>query len=162
MMSSSQNEGIWVMYHTPPNKDPLKSQTMALIAVMRGEPKDGSHRRRSNKHFKQNCGIRTTVFYATSNIQGQHSAYPKPRIPFFLFTSIGVQKWPVLVKVSAPTRLALRGSHVQRQYQKRTPLRSKSSTIKGLLYARWSSCCKAFIARKVRTIALEQSARKLS
>ncbi len=36
MMSSSQNEGIWVMYHTPPAKDLLKSQTMALIAMMRG------------------------------------------------------------------------------------------------------------------------------
>ncbi len=53
----------------------------------------------------------------------------------FLFTSIGVQKRPVLVSVSAPTRLALRGSHVWRLYQKRTPLNSKSSTIKGLFYA---------------------------
>jgi hypothetical protein len=61
--------------------------------------------------------------------------------------------WPILVEVSAPTRLALRGSHVQRQYRKRTPLRSKSSTIKRLLYAQWSSSCKAFVARKVCTIA---------
>ncbi len=87
---------------------------------------------------------------------------PKPRIPFFWFTSIGVQKWLVLVEVSAPTRLALQGSHVWRLYQKRTPLRSESSTIKGLLYAHWSSCCKTFVARKVRTIALEWSTRKLS
>ncbi len=162
MMSSSQNKGMWIMYCTPPNKHLLKSQTMALIAMMRGQPKDGYHRGRSNKHFKQNCGITTIVFYATSNIQGQHSMCPKPRIPFFLFTSIGVQKWPILVKVSAPMRLALQGSHVWRQYQKQSPLRSKSSTIKGLLYARWSSCCKAFVARKVRTITLEQSARKLT
>ncbi len=55
--------------------------------------------------------------------------------------------------VLAPTRLALRGSHVQRQYRKWTTLHSKSSTIKGLLYARWRSRCKAFVARKVRTIA---------
>ncbi len=58
-----------------------------------------------------------------------------------------------MVNVSAPTRLALWGSHVGRRYRKRTPLRSKSSTIKGLLYAQWKSRCKAFVARKVRTIA---------
>ncbi len=51
----------------------------------------------------------------------QRSVCPKPRIPFFLFTSIWVQKWPILVEVSAPTRLGLQGSHVRRQYQKRTP-----------------------------------------
>ncbi len=40
---------------------------------------------------------------------------------------------------------------------------SKSSTLKGLLYAGWRSArCEVFVARKVRTIALEQSARKLS
>ncbi len=71
----------------------------------------------------------------TSYIQGQRSVCPKPRIPFFWFTSIGVQKQPVLVSVSASTRLALQGSHVRRLYRKRTPLRSKSLTIKGLLYA---------------------------
>jgi hypothetical protein len=54
--------------------------------------------------------------------------------PFLGFTSIGVQKRPVLVEVSDPTRLGLQGSHVQRLYRKWTPLRSKSSTIKGLLY----------------------------
>jgi hypothetical protein len=57
---------------------------------------------------------------------------------------------------------------------KRTTLRSKSSTLKGLLYApikrvqyhkrttlrRLKSCCKASVARKVRTIALEQSVSK--
>ncbi len=74
-------------------------------------------------------------FYATSYVQGQHSMCPKPRIPFFWFMSIGVQKRPILVSVSAPTRLALRGSHVQRLYRKWTHLRSESSTRKGLLYA---------------------------
>ncbi len=81
---------------------------------------------------------------------------PKPRIPFFWFTSIGVQKQPILVEVLAPMRLGLRGSHVQRQYRKWTTLRSKSSTIKGLLYACWRSRCKAFVARKARTIALSK------
>ncbi len=37
---------------------------------------------------------------------------------------------------------------------------SKSSTSKGLLYAGWRSCCEAFVARKVHTIALEQSVSK--
>ncbi len=58
---------------------------------------------------------------------------PKPRIPFFWFTSIWVLKRPVLVEVSAPAWL--QGGHVRRKFQKRTTLRSKSSTLKGLLYA---------------------------
>ncbi len=36
LTSSSQNKGIRVTYHTPPTKDLLKNQTMALIAMMRG------------------------------------------------------------------------------------------------------------------------------
>ncbi len=36
LTSSSQNEGICVTYHTPPTKDLSKSQTMAIIAMMRG------------------------------------------------------------------------------------------------------------------------------
>jgi hypothetical protein len=42
---------------------------------------------------------------------------------------------PVLFEVSAPTRLCLRGSHVQRKFRQQTTLRSKSSTLKGPLYA---------------------------
>jgi hypothetical protein len=45
--------------------------------------------------------------YTTSYLQRQRSVCPKPRIPFFWFTSIGVQKQPILVEVLAPTRLAL-------------------------------------------------------
>jgi hypothetical protein len=60
---------------------------------------------------------------------------PQPRIPFFWFTSSGVHKQLVLFEVLAPTSLVLQGSHVQRQYRKRTTLRSKSRTIKRLLYA---------------------------
>jgi hypothetical protein len=63
-------------------------------------------------------------FYTTSYVQGQRSRVLNQEIPFW-FTSIGVQKQPVLVDVLAPTRLALQGSHVQRQYQKRTTLCSK-------------------------------------
>jgi hypothetical protein len=54
---------------------------------------------------------------------------------FFWFTSSGFCKQPILFEVLAPVSLFLRGSHMQRQYCKRTTLRSKSSTIKGLLYA---------------------------
>ncbi len=67
--------------------------------------------------------------------QRQGSVCPKPRIPFFLFTSIWVWKRPISVEVSAPTRLGLQGSHVRKKFRKWTTLRSESSTLKGLLYA---------------------------
>jgi hypothetical protein len=54
---------------------------------------------------------------------------------FFWFTSRGFHKRSVLFEVLAPASLFLQGSHMQRQYHKRTTLCSKSSTIKGLLYA---------------------------
>ncbi len=85
---------------------------------------------------------------------------PSTKNFFFWFTSIWVWKRPVSLEVSAPTRLSLRGSHVQRKFRKRTTLRSKSSTLKGLLYAGWRSRCEAFVARKGRTIALERSVSK--
>jgi hypothetical protein len=63
---------------------------------------------------------------------------------------------------------------VQRKFRKRTTLRSKSSTLKGLLYApiqqkqshkrttlrRLKIPLQSIVARKVRTIAFEQSAKK--
>jgi hypothetical protein len=58
-----------------------------------------------------------------------------------------------LIWISAPTRLSPRGSHVQRKFQKRTTLRNKSSTLKGLLYSGWRSRCEC--SEKCRTIALE-------
>ncbi len=58
---------------------------------------------------------------------------PKPRIPFFWFTSIWVLKRPVLVEVLAPAWL--QGGHVRRKFRKRTTLCSISSTLKGLIYA---------------------------
>jgi hypothetical protein len=51
LTSSSQNKGIRVTYRTPPTKDLLKSQTMAIIAMMRSLPKDGYHRGCSNRHY---------------------------------------------------------------------------------------------------------------
>ncbi len=53
MMSSSHNKGTHVNYSTPTDKDPPEGKTTAVIAVMRGKPKDGCDCRRSNKHHKQ-------------------------------------------------------------------------------------------------------------
>ncbi len=61
---------------------------------------------------------------------------------FFWFTSSGFCKWPVSFEVLALTSLFLQGSHMQREYPKRTALPRKSSTIKGLLYAPDSDKCK--------------------
>jgi hypothetical protein len=54
---------------------------------------------------------------------------------FFWFTSSGFCKQPISFEILAPASLFLQGSHMQRQYRKRTTLRSESSTKKGLLYA---------------------------
>ncbi len=62
--------------------------------------------------------------------------------PFFWFTSSGFCKQPVSFEVLAPASLFLQGSHMGRNYQKRTTLRSKSSTSKGLLYAPDHDNCK--------------------
>ncbi len=67
---------------------------------------------------------------------------PQPRILFFWFTSSGVHKQLVSFEVLASAFFILPGSHVQRQYQKWTTLRSKSSTIKGLFYAPEPHNCK--------------------
>ncbi len=51
LMSSCQNEEVHDSYSTPTTKDPPEGKTTAVIAVMRGKPKDGwhCHRHRSNK-----------------------------------------------------------------------------------------------------------------
>jgi hypothetical protein len=36
-----------------PKKEPPEGKTTAIVAVMRGRPKHGHHRQRSNKHHKQ-------------------------------------------------------------------------------------------------------------
>jgi hypothetical protein len=53
MMSSSQKERILKKNSILPKKDPLEGKTTAIVAVLRGRPKHGHHRQRSNKHYKQ-------------------------------------------------------------------------------------------------------------
>jgi hypothetical protein len=53
MTSSSQKEGILKKNNILPRKDPPEGRTTAIVAVMRGKPKHGHHRQRSNKHYKQ-------------------------------------------------------------------------------------------------------------
>ncbi len=52
MTSSSQKEGILKKNRILPCKDPPEGRTTAIVAVMRGRPKHGHHRQRSNKHDK--------------------------------------------------------------------------------------------------------------
>jgi hypothetical protein len=53
LMSSSQNKEIYSNHSILPKKDPPEGKTTAIIAVMRGKPKDCYHHHRSNKHYKQ-------------------------------------------------------------------------------------------------------------
>ncbi len=54
LTSSSQNKEIHINYSTLPNKDPPECKTTAVVAVMRGKPKDGYHRHQSNKQYTLN------------------------------------------------------------------------------------------------------------
>jgi hypothetical protein len=79
---------------------------------------------RENKEVHYNK-LRTRVTFQVSSTKN----------PLFGgFTSSGVHKQPVWCEVLAPAFLYSQGSQVQRQYWKWTTLRSKSTTIKGLLY----------------------------
>jgi hypothetical protein len=53
MMSSSQNKELLNNNSILPKKDPPEGKTTAIIAVMRGKPKDGYHQHHSNKYYKQ-------------------------------------------------------------------------------------------------------------
>jgi hypothetical protein len=53
LMSSSQNKEIHSNHSILPKKDPQKGKTTAIIAVMRGKPKDDYHHHHSNKQYKQ-------------------------------------------------------------------------------------------------------------
>jgi hypothetical protein len=53
MMTSSQKEKILKKNSILPNKDPPEGRTTAIVAVMRGKPKNGHHRQCSNRHYKQ-------------------------------------------------------------------------------------------------------------
>jgi hypothetical protein len=90
------------------------------------------------------------------------SVCPRPRNSFFGSRVLGF--WETrLVWIPAPTRLCLRGSHVQRKFRKRTTLRSESSTLIGLLYAGWRSRCEVFVARNAALSPWSKArARKLS
>jgi hypothetical protein len=90
--------------------------------------------------------IRKKKSYHLLNVRKQRNVYQQATYKdnfsrvlnqefFFWFTSSGFCKQPVLFEVLARTSLSLQGSHMQREYRKRTTLSSKISTIKGLLYA---------------------------
>jgi hypothetical protein len=51
--ASSKKEKIIKKNNILPNKDPPEGRTTAIVAVMRGKPKNGHPRQRSNKHYKQ-------------------------------------------------------------------------------------------------------------
>ena len=51
VMSSSQNKELHVKYSTPTSKDPTEGKTTAVLAVMRGKPKDDCQHCHSNKHY---------------------------------------------------------------------------------------------------------------
>ncbi len=53
MTSSNQNKELLNNHSILPKKDLPEGKTTAIIAVMRGKPKDGYHRHHSNKHYKQ-------------------------------------------------------------------------------------------------------------
>jgi hypothetical protein len=52
MTSSSQKGKLLKKNSITPNKDPPEGRTTAIETVMRGRPKHGHHRQRSNKHYK--------------------------------------------------------------------------------------------------------------
>ncbi len=53
MMTSSDQKGKLLKENSfTPNKDPPEGKTTAIVAVMRGRPKNSHHRQRSNKHYK--------------------------------------------------------------------------------------------------------------
>jgi hypothetical protein len=53
LTSSSQNKEVHDSYSTSTTEDPPEGKTTAVIAVMRGKPKDGYHHHHSIKHYKQ-------------------------------------------------------------------------------------------------------------
>jgi hypothetical protein len=53
LMSPSKSKDVYVNNSTPTASNPTEGRTTAVIAVMRGNPKDGYTRQRSHKHCKQ-------------------------------------------------------------------------------------------------------------
>ncbi len=125
--------------------------------------KRGAWERREKDQGRQEGGSAKVRFCVSST----------KKFLFLVHEYLGYER-PISIEVLAPTRLSLQGSHMWRKLRQRTNLRSKSSTLKGLLYApikqeqyhkrttlhRLKSRCKLFVARKGRTIALERSVSK--
>jgi hypothetical protein len=89
-------------------------------------PQEGDVRKKKRKKTKE--GEKVAPAKARFRV-------PSTKNFFFWFANIWVWKQPVSFEVSAPTRLGVRGSNVQRKFRKWTTLGSESSTLKGLLYA---------------------------
>ncbi len=53
LTSPSQSKELHINHSTPTASDPSEGSTTAVVAVMRGNPKDGYTRQRSSKHCKQ-------------------------------------------------------------------------------------------------------------
>jgi hypothetical protein len=53
LTSPSHSKELHVNHSTPTASNPSEGSTTAVVAVMRGNPKDGYTRQRSNKHCKQ-------------------------------------------------------------------------------------------------------------
>jgi hypothetical protein len=53
LTSPSKSKDVHVNHSTPTASNPSESRTTAVIAVMRGNPKDGYTCQRSNKHCQQ-------------------------------------------------------------------------------------------------------------
>ncbi len=136
-----------------------------FIATKRGREKVKKKKRKEKDQGRQEGG----------SSKGKVPCALHQEFLFFVHEYLGLEaKRPISVEVWAPTRLGLRGSHVWRKFRKLTTLRSESSTLKGLLYApiqqkqyhkrttlrRLKIPLRSIVARKVRTIALEQSAKK--
>ncbi len=92
-------------------------------------PKEGDVRETRKRKEKEKTKEGEKVAPAKARIR-----VPYTKNSFFWFTSIWALKRSVSIEVSAPTRLGLRGSHVQRKFRKRTTLRSESSRLEGLPY----------------------------
>ncbi len=63
MTSSSQKGKLLKKNSITPNKDPPEGRTTAIVAVMRGRPKQSHHRQHSNKHYKQKISTGPVRFW---------------------------------------------------------------------------------------------------
>ncbi len=78
-MSSSQSKDVHDNYSTPATSVPPEGKTMAVIAVMRGNPKDGYTCQCSNKH----CKLRLVRILLDSGLDGDRILVGKD-IPMML------------------------------------------------------------------------------